>query len=111
MLLGRSHAFSRKYLRLHLFKPGLLSRPVPGCRMSCESLGRCLPGLLRNQDLQRVHSMGRSEHNHPNSEIFQRDTGALLTGLDYRPREVGVSSESHGEKERVDASCRSDEGG
>lgn len=55
--------------------------------------------------------MGQSERNHPNIEIFQRDTGALLTGLDYRPREVGVSSESHGEKERVDASCRSDEGG
>lgn len=55
--------------------------------------------------------MGRSERNHPNSEIFQRDTGALFTGLDYRPQEVRVSSESHGEKERVKASCQSDEGG
>lgn len=46
---------------LSLAPSPFLSWPIPSYKRSCGSLGGCFPGLLRNQDLQRVGRIGQSE--------------------------------------------------
>lgn len=108
MLLGTSHAFSRKYLR----KPGTFASSRLSCPQLQNELGKFRqvssrmaqkPGFAKVRRKGRSALRGQMGTYHPNSKISQRDTGSLLMGIRLWAPKSGGSSESLGEKERAGA--------